>query len=504
MGKTVIGKQAKPDYGVILILLAGAFVALLANTLLNIALPSIMKEFDVTASTVQWVTTGYMLVNGVLIPTTAFLIQRFSTRQLFLTAMLLFTAGTVLGGFAPAFSVLLAGRMIQAAGAAIMMPLLMNVMLTSFPIEKRGAAMGIFGLVMIFAPAIGPTLSGWIVENYDWPVLFHIISPIAFIVLVLAFFKLKDKKEKVAIKIDVLSVILSTIGFGGILYGFSSAGNKGWSSPEVYITLIVGAVALVIYIFRQFQLKQPMLDFHVYKYPMFTLASAISVTLNMAMFSAMLLMPIYLQTLRGISPFHSGLLMLPGAIIMGIMSPITGKLFDKFGAKILALIGLTITLVTNYTFSQLSMDTTYTTLIIMYTVRMFGMSMVMMPIMTNGLNQLPMRYTPHGTAMNSTLSQVSGAIGSALLVTIMQNRTKSQAEELAKEAMSHMTAQPTKSAMAEMKQQIMAKATLEGINFSFLVSTVIIVLALVLALFIKRAQPAKEEVNTQATKSESL
>lgn len=495
MENKLIEEQKKPDYGLIIVLLAGAFVAFLANTFLNIALPSIMKEFNVTPSTVQWVTTGYMLVNGVLVPTTAFLIQRFSTRNLFLSAMLLFTAGTVIGGFAPVFAVLLLGRMVQAAGAAIMMPLLMNVMLTSFPVEKRGGAMGIFGLVMIFAPAIGPTLSGWIIQHYSWPVLFHIISPISFLVLVVAFIKIKDKKETTPIKIDAFSIILSTLGFGGILYGFSTAGNNGWSAPEVYVTIIVGVISLVIYILRQFKLEQPMLDFRVYKYPMFSLASAISVTVNMAMFSAMLLMPIYLQNLKGISPLDSGLLMLPGAIVMGIMSPITGKLFDKFGAKALALIGLTITLVTNYLFSHLTLETTYSTLILMYTVRMFGMSMVMMPIMTNGLNQLPLRSTPHGTAMNSTLNQVSGAIGSALLVTIMQNRSESRGQELMEQALSGLTSQPTESMVADMKQQITVAATLEGINYAFLISTFIIVVALVLAFFIQRSVPAKEDQN---------
>ncbi|WP_042345327.1 DHA2 family efflux MFS transporter permease subunit [Bacillus massiliigorillae] len=493
MEAKLAGQQPKPQYGVLIILMIGAFVALLSNTLLNIALPSIMKEFDVTPSTVQWLTNGYMLVNGIMIPSTAFLIQRFSARQLFLTATGLFAIGTLLGGFAPAFWILLLARMIQASGAAIMMPLLMNVMLTSFPVDKRGSAMGMFGLVMIFAPAIGPTLSGWVIEHYDWPMLFHIISPIAILVFILALVKLHDKKEKIVIKLDVLSIILSSIGFGGILYGFSTAGNKGWGAPEVYGTIIVGVIALILFILRQFQLEKPMLDFRVYKYPMFALSSGISITLNMAMFSAMILMPIYLQNIRGISPLHSGLLMLPGALVMGIMSPITGKLFDKFGARILALIGILITIITSYFFSQLSETTTYATLITMYTFRMFGMSMVMMPIMTNGLNQLPLKYTPHGTAMNSTLQQVSGAIGGALLVTIMSNRTETHAKDLAETAMSHLTAQPTASAAAEMKQHIITQATIEGINDSFLVSVGIMVVAIILAFFIKRSKPMEEK-----------
>ena len=189
-------QQMRPNYGIIAILLAGAFVSILNSTLLNVALPSMMTDFDVSATTIQWLATGYMLINGIIIPTTAYLIQKYSVRNLFITAMILFTIGTVLSGFAPSFAFLLIGRMIQAAGSAIMMPLLMNVLLISFPIEKRGSAMGVLGLVMTFAPAIGPTLSGWIIEHYDWRYLFYMIIPIAVIVLLLSIFKLKDTKEK--------------------------------------------------------------------------------------------------------------------------------------------------------------------------------------------------------------------------------------------------------------------------------------------------------------------
>ncbi|MBU8878099.1 DHA2 family efflux MFS transporter permease subunit [Bacillus sp. FJAT-29790] len=491
-----IKKTDRPPYGILAVLMIGAFIAFLNNTLLNIALPSIMKDLDVEASTVQWLTTGYMLVNGILIPATAFLIQKYTVRRLFLTAMCLFTLGTILAGFAHAFPLLLIGRMVQASGSAIMMPLLMNVMLTSFPVEKRGAAMGVFGLVLMGAPAIGPTLSGWLIEHYDWRMLFHFVTPIAVVILLFAFFLLKDKKDKVNIQLDMLSILLSSLGFGGLLYGFSSAATKGWDSPLVYGTLIVGFISLVSFIIRQLKLDRPMLEFRIFKYPMFALSSAISMVVTMAMFSAMLLLPIYVQTLRGISPLDAGLLLMPGAILMAVMSPINGKLFDKFGGRILAIIGLAITVITSYYFSKLTLDTSYTNLMILYSARMFGMSMVMMPVSTNGLNQLPARYYPHGTAMNNTLQQVSGAIGTALLVTVMSTRTETHAEELAAAAMKHATEQPTAAALAEMKQQIAMKAMLEGINDAFLVTVFIAGLALILAFFIKRAKQAEDTISS--------
>ncbi len=474
------GVMGKPPYAMIAILFVGAFVSLLNETLLNVALPSIMKEFEVSASAVQWLSTGYMLVNGILIPASAFFIQKFTNRSLFIAAMILFTAGSVLAALSPSFSVLLAARMIQASGSAIMMPLLMNVMLASFPVERRGAAMGIFGLVMITAPAIGPTLSGWLIEHYTWRTLFEVVIPIAAITLVFAVFKLKNITQQRAISLDILSLVLSSIGFGGILYGFSSAGEKGWDSVYVYGAITAGVIGLVLFVLRQMKLDEPLLEFRIYKYPMFALSSAISIVIAMAMFSAMLLMPIYVQTIRGISPLDSGLLMLPGAIVMGIMSPITGMLFDKFGARVLAVIGLSITILTTFMFSNLTMDTSYGYIMFVYTLRMFGMSMVMMPVMTNGLNQLPPAMNPHGTAMNNTLQQVSGAVGSALLVTLMQNRTESQAEQLAQSAAGDPTA------MAN----VMNEAMLHGINFSFTVSVFIAAVALILAFFMKRVTPA--------------
>lgn len=487
--------EKKTPYGIIVILFIGAFVAILNETLMNVALPSIMNEFTVKPTAVQWLTTGYMLINGILIPASAFLIQRFSNRALFITAMGLFTAGTLLASFSPTFGVLLAARMIQAAGSAVMMPLLMNIMLVAFPIEKRGKAMGIFGLVMVVAPALGPTVSGWVVEHYSWRMLFHIVLPFSIFTLLYAIFKLKNLTPQRKINLDVFSIILSSFGFGGLLYGFSSAGDRGWNDPWVYGTIIVGIISLVSMIARQIRMKEPMLEFRIFKYPMFALASAISIVLAIALFSGMILLPIYIQNIRGFSPFDAGLLMLPGALVMGIMSPITGHLFDKYGPKTLALVGLTITIITSYFFSKLDMNVSYTYLMVLFSIRAFGMSMVMMPIMTNGLNQLPEKDYPHGTAMNNTLQQVSGAIGSALLITVMNSRTESKATELANEAKAAIdpNVQPSAQAIADMQQNILNKAMLDGINLAFLVSTIIACLALILAFFIKRVTASADK-----------
>jgi EmrB/QacA subfamily drug resistance transporter len=483
-------QNKKSPYLMLTILFVGAFVSFLNNSLLNIALPTIMVDLKIKDySTVQWLVTGYMLVSGILVPASAFLLTRFTNRNLFISSMGIFTVGTALAAFAPNFGILLTGRMVQAAGSAVMGPLLMNVMLVSFPREKRGAAMGVFGLVMIMAPAIGPTLSGYIVEYYNWRVLFEMILPLAVISLLLAVWKLENVMiQNKNATLDYLSVILSCIGFGGILYGCSSASSDGWSDAIVLTSLIAGGLALIAFMVRQLKMETPLLDLRVYKYPMFALGSVISMVSAIAMFSGMILTPAYVQSIRGITPLNSGLMLLPGAIIMGIMSPITGKLFDKIGPRILSVIGLAVTAIATYMLTRLQIDSTYTYIIFVYSLRMFGMSMTMMPIMTNGLNQLPTRLNPHGTAINNTAQQVAGSIGTAILVTIMNSVTKSEAKSL----MSNVDpATFTAASKAALTQQ----ALLSGIQVSFYVAFSVTVVALILAMFVKRVDTSAEAVS---------
>lgn len=499
---------------IIAVMILGAFVAILNQTLMNVALPQMMNDLNVSANTAQWLTTGYMLVNGVLIPISAFLMEKFTTRQLFIAAMTLFGVGTLICAIAPAFSFLLLGRIVQASGAGIIMPLMTNTFLTIFPVEKRGSAMGVIGLAMIFAPAVGPTLSGWVVENYSWRVLFYIVLPFAILDIILAFIMLRNVSRLTYPKLDYLAIVLSTIGFGGILYAFSEAGNKSWTSATVMVTLIVGLIALVLFIIRCYTAKVPMLEFRVFKYGMFSVAALVNAIITMAMFAGMILLPIYLQNIRGFTPLKSGLLLLPGAILMGIMSPITGWIFDKIGPKLLAVVGLAITTITTFQFAFLTDQTSYATLIILYSARMFGMSMIMMPIMTTGLNALPRRLNAHGTAMVNTLRQVAGSLGTAFLVSVMSNRTTfhtgnyanhmttandgfmSQFQSLGQHmaAMAGLPAEAGQTtAMQTLYGLVVKHATIQGINDAFIVATGLSVLALILSFFLKKSRPPQED-----------
>lgn len=470
----------KPPYLMIVVLFVGAFVAFLNNTLLNVALPTMSEDLGVDYPTIQWLANGYMLVSGILTPASAYFITRYNTRPLFIVSTIIFTLGTLLAALAPVFGVLLAGRMLQAVGAAFMGPLLMNVMLISFPIEKRGTAMGVFGLVMITAPAIGPTLSGYIVEHYHWRFLFIMILPFAVISILLSLWKLENVLPTRKINLDYLSLVLSTFGFGGLLYGFSAAGKEGFTNPIVITTFIIGIIGVIVFILRQLKLETPVLDMGIFKSPMYALGSVINAVLFMALMGGMILIPAYVQEVRDIEPFVSGLMMLPGAVIMAIMSPITGKLFDKIGPKLLAIVGLTITTVTTYLLSLLDMNTSILYIVSVFSIRSFGMSLVMMPITTNSLNSLNAKLYPHGTAANNTIQQISGAIGTAILVAIMYATSATIGQDLTTEAKINGTL------TADLESTIESQALLEGIQMSFLVATFIAFISLILTLFIKR------------------
>ncbi|MFI8494550.1 DHA2 family efflux MFS transporter permease subunit [Peribacillus butanolivorans] len=464
------------------VLIIGAFLATFNQTIMSVAIPELMNDFNIKASTAQWLTIGYMLVNGVLIPITAFLIQRFSTRQLFQTSMIIFLAGTIVSAVATNFPVLLTGRLIQAAGAGIIMPLLMNVVLSLFPPEKRGSAMGYVGLAIIFAPAIGPTLTGYVLETFSWKAMFYGMIPFTIIVIICGFIYLKNVSEPVISKVDFISVALSTIGFGALMYGFSEAGNAGWSSAEVVVSLVVGILALVLFTWRQLISKNPLLNLRAFKYNMFTLTTLISIGVTMMMYADMMLLPLYLQNARGFTALESGILMLPGALLMGLLSPAVGKLFDRFGAKWLTIIGIAIIIISTVGFIDLTDSTSYTFLVLMSTVRRIGMAMFLMPIQTAGLNQLPSSLYAHGTAISNTIRQVAGAIGTALLVTVMTNSTMNHLQDLA-----------TGGEQGETQKHMIMEASIQGINDAYFVILIIGIFSLLLSFFIRRVKNASEE-----------
>jgi MFS transporter, DHA2 family, lincomycin resistance protein len=415
---------------IIIVLILGAFVGLLNETLLGNALPVLMSEFGVTPSTIQWLSTAYMLVVGVLVPITALLQQWLTTRQMFLSAMVLFLIGTVIAAFSPSFAFLLVGRIVQAIGTGLMMPLLMNTILIIYPPEERGSKMGLLGLVIMSAPAIGPTLSGIIVDSLNWRWLFYIVIPITAIAILVGMKYLRNVTELTRPKIDYISIILSTLGFGGIVYSFSASGDLGWSHPNVYLALIIGKISLLAFSIRQLKIDNPILDLRAFKSPMFTLTVILMFIVMMSLFSSMTLLPMFLQNVLVVTAFTSGIVMLPGSILNGLMAPITGKLFDKFGPKVVIIPGIALVAIAMWLLTGISQDITTTYIIIIHIVLMIGLALVL-PAQTYGLNQLTPDLYPHGTAIFSTLQQVAGAIGTAIFISKMSTGTTKYMESSA-------------------------------------------------------------------------
>ncbi|MFC4307282.1 MDR family MFS transporter [Cohnella boryungensis] len=463
---------------ILITLVIGAFFSILNETLLNIAFVDLTIDLNVAYTTVQWLSTSYMLVVGILIPVSALLVQWFTTRQMFLGAMILFSAGTLVCAVAPEFYTLLAGRIIQAFGTGLMLPVMMNTILILYPPEKRGAAMGSIGLVIMFAPAIGPTLSGLILESLDWRWLFYLVLPFAILSVVIAAVFLKNVSEVTKPKVNFLAILLSTIGFGGVVFGFSSAGEGegGWSEPKVYVTLIVGGISLLLFIWQQIVSKNPMLNLRAFLSPMFSLSTVLLIIVMMSLFSTLMLLPIFLQQGLMMTAFASGLVLLPGGILNGFLSPVTGKLFDKFGPRVLVVPGSAILVVVMWLFTQIDLDTSKGTLILYHCIMMVAISMIMMPAQTNGLNQLPRAYYPHGTAILNTLQQVSGAIGVAFFISIMSS------------GMTRYFTNKTGEATALDP----ALALNAGVHDSFRIGMIFAIVALVLSLFVKRTKAPDE------------
>ncbi|HWT77109.1 MAG TPA: MDR family MFS transporter [Mobilitalea sp.] len=476
VNKDIHGKEYN-KFLLIITLLIGSFVSVLNQTILSTALPHLMSYYNITASTVQWVTTSFMLTNAIMIPLTALLLEKFSTKKLFMLAMLIFGIGTMICAFSADFRMLLIGRIVQAIGAGIIMPLINTVLLLIFPPEKRGSAMGLYGLVVSFAPAIGPTLAGLIIDKLNWHYLFYLLIPIVILDLIFVFYFMKDIIAPKNPKIDVLSILLSTFGFGLMLYGLSSAGNKGWTDISVITSIIIGLIISVLFVWRQLKMEHPMLELGVFRSSTFTLTTIIGSILNIATAGAGIIVPIFLQSVLGKSAFTSGLVLLPGALILAVMMLVSGRLFDKYGAKKLAIPGLILLIVSSIPFTKLQSDTSVAYISFIYAFRYIGISLVIMPLQTAGMNDLPNKLLAHASAAVNMSKQVAGSLGSAVLITIMSNVAAANApgKQLAKTNIN-------------LYKSGLLNTTLKGMNTTFWFVIGITVISLLVSFLLKDKQ----------------
>jgi MFS transporter, DHA2 family, lincomycin resistance protein len=413
---------------VVRLLVLATFVVILNETIMINAIPRLMDSLHVTEQSAQWVSTVFMLTMAAVIPMTGWFLQRVTTRQAYAIAMGVFLAGTVLSAVAPSFAVLLLGRVVQAAGTAVMMPLLMTTLMVVVPEQDRGRVMGNVTLAISVAPALGPAVSGLILQVGSWRLLFVVVLPIAGLVTLFGLRKVPNIGEPKVSSIDWFSVGVAAFGFGGLVYGLSLFGD-GSAHVGLGIGIVAaGAAAIGVFVFRQLKLQRtgtPLMDLRVLRHRTYGLCLALMSIAFLAMLGSMILLPLYLQNLRGLSPLQTGLLVMPGGLAMGLLGPTAGKVFDRFGSRPLVLPGTIGMVLALAGFTQVSATMPYWQILALHTLLMISLAAMFTPIFTLGMGALPPHLYSHGSSMLGTLQQVAAAFGTALVVTVMSARADS-------------------------------------------------------------------------------
>ncbi|HVY20616.1 MAG TPA: MDR family MFS transporter [Bauldia sp.] len=413
---------------VIYLLLVSAFVVILNETIMAVALPHLMADLNATANAAQWLTTAFLLTMAVIIPVTGFLIQRVNTRPIFILSMSLFSAGTLIAAIAPGLPVLIFARVVQATGTAIMMPLLMTTVMTLVPPAARGKMMGNISIVMSVAPALGPTLSGLILNYLSWRWMFIMVLPIALAALALGTSLLRNVTTTRYAPLDYVSVVLSALAFGGLVYGLSSFGAPAGSEAAIpaWIPLAVGVVTMVVFVARQIQLQahdKALLDLRTFASSGFTISVVMFVILMMAMFGTIILLPIYMQNVRGLDTLQTGLLLMPGSLLMGLLGPYVGRLFDRLGPRPLVVPGAIAVSVVLWAMTQLGSDTPVPFILAGHLVFSIGLAFLFTPLFTTSLGSIKPQFYSHGSAILGSTQQLAGAAGVALFVAVMSLQT---------------------------------------------------------------------------------
>ena len=474
---------------VISLLLVSAFVVILNETLFGVAIPELIDDLGVTAAMAQWLTTAFMLTLAVIIPITGFLLQRFQTRPMFIVAMSLFSLGTLLGALSPGFEMLLVARIVQASGTAIMMPLLFTTVFGLVPPQIRGRIVGRISIVIAVAPALGPSVSGLILDSLGWRWLFIVMLPIALAALTLGALRVVNVGEPQPGRLDLLSVPLSAIGFGGFVYGLSLLGEAGQSggaggeagasaiseaTTTAIIAIAIGMLGLALFVWRQLVLQRrgerALLDLRTFQARQFTLSIITVSVASMALFGAIILIPLYVQQVLGLSPLVSGLLILPGALLQGLIAPLIGRRYDAVGPRGLALSGAILLAVAMWGMTFLSATTPLWLITAAHIGLSMGLALLFTPLLTNGLSAIRPELNSYGSAIVGTIQQVSGAAGIALFISV--------------------------AAAAGGPSSVASEVSVPGIQLAFMVGAIIVTLALPVVLLIRRVIPAEPPATT--------
>lgn len=405
--------------GVVTVIMAAAFLFTFSQFLLITAFPTIMTEFDINATQVQWLTTSFLLTSIIFIPMSGYLSTRFSSKALVVFAMSCMLIGTIIGGWSPNFGVLILSRVIQAIGAGIILPLVQTILLIVFPYHRRGFAMGMLGAVTNVAPASAPSISGVIIDILDWRSLHWVLLPLVVITLILAIFLMKNVLKRSEVSLDMTSIILSAIGFSLFIFGLSNVSVYGFLDVMVLAPLFIGIFLLWFFVTRQFKLSSPILNLNLFRNKTFTLALILIFINMMLLLSTETILPMFSQTVLGTSAFLSGFLLVPGTILLSIITFVSGSLYDRYGGRTIAIIGFAMTTLSLILLNTVGMDSSPYFIMGYFSIFMFGFGLTLMPLVTISMSELDDEEIPHGSAINNTIRQFAMTFGIIVLTSII-------------------------------------------------------------------------------------
>lgn len=511
---------SKVDWSVIIVILIGTFMAILNGSIVNVALPKIMSIFNTTPNSIQWILSGYMMTLGVVMPVTGYLADTYGYKRMYIIALSIFVLGSCLCGLSWNVPSLVAARIIQAIGGGIMQPLGMAFIYRVTPREKIGMTMGIWGIAAMAAPALGPTLGGYLVEYINWRLIFYINVPIGILNIWLAGVRLKETALIKGQIIDIFGFVSSTIGLFCLLLALSQGAKHGWSSVYIVSLFSTAVIMLTAFVVNELNHPAPLLELRLFKNPLFTISTIIGSFLNIGMFAAMFLIPILLQNVLGQTAMKTGLILFPAAIATAIFMPLSGKIFDKFGARTIVLIGLIIVTLTTLMVGRFNAMTSFSVMIIWLSLRGIGMGLSMMPVTTLGMATIPIHLTSKASAMGNVIRQVAASLGIAMFTTIMQNRQAfhftTYAQSLNLKATDALTMQHALYNIATkqgwdtlttngingslLAMEATKLSMVNAINDCFIVATGFCLLAVICSLFIPRGKlAAKSDLNQPAS-----
>ncbi len=503
----------------LMVVVVGAFTAILNNSSINVALPKLMAIFGVAADDIQWVLTAYMLVSGVVIPVTGYISDQLGAKRLYLIAMAVFAVGSVLCSIAWSNGSMIAARVVQGIGGGAIMPVSMAIVYSIVPREKIGMALGVWGMAAVCAPAIGPTLGGYIIDHFSWRFLFTMNIPVGLAGILLGHLLLPEGPPRKESKLDIWGFVLATTGCFSLLLALSQGHKEGWTSFYIVTLLIVAFFALLMFIIFELIQEQPLLNLRLFKNGIFTVSVFTSSLLNIGLFGGVFLIPLFTQNLMSLTPYQTGLILMPAALVTAVMMPISGFLFDRFGARALSLAGLIITAWGTWKLSTINLDISNTRIIFYTSFRSLGMGLSFMPITTAGMNTVPIHLIARASALSNVIRQVAASFGIAILTAAMQNRQVfhyahlSEAVSVNSAANLYISqlqgflssagagASASTASIAVLSKVVANESLVRAIDDTFMIATVFIVIAVPLVFFLGKPKASVSPKTTPGVTS---